>query len=452
MATLDHNIVPTDLDSYWMPFTASRSFKKQPRFIVGANGMYYRDSRGAEVLDISAGLWCVNAGHYREKINEAIAAQLNELDFAHSFNSGHPHAFRFASRLVEHFPDPLNHVFLTNSGSESVDTALKIALAYHQHKGNGTRQRLIGREKAYHGMGFGGISVGGLVKNRQNFGQLLPGTDHIRHTLDIERNAFSRGLPVHGVELAEDLQRLVDLHGAENIAAVIVEPVAGAGGVILPPEGYLKRLREICSANGILLIFDEVITAFGRLGAASAAERFGVTPDIITTAKGITNATIPMGGVFVTDEIYNTFMSIDDPGVELSHGYTYSGHPVGAAAALAMLEELKTNDLANNSRERGKELAQGLTKLKKLHRWIGDARGIGLMHALELVSDRSTKTALDKNSMALVGKEIYNDGVMVRISGNNIILSPPLIITNQHIKNIIDAIDAGLSALTKQHG
>nr|MCS5573683.1 aminotransferase class III-fold pyridoxal phosphate-dependent enzyme [Pseudomonadales bacterium] len=232
MSQLDHNLVPRDLDSFWMPFTASRNFKESPRFIVAADGMYYHDSEGNRLLDVSAGLWCVNAGHHRPSINDAIAAQLAELDFAHSFNSGHPHAFNFASRLVEHFPEPLNHVFLTNSGSESVDTALKIALAYHQHKGNGSRQRLIGREKAYHGMGFGGISVGGLVKNRQSFGQLLPGTDHIRHTLDIERNAFSRGLPAHGVEFADDLQRLVDLHGADNIAAVIVEPVAGAGGVI----------------------------------------------------------------------------------------------------------------------------------------------------------------------------------------------------------------------------
>ena len=435
MATLDHNIVPTDLDSYWMPFTASRSFKKQPRFIVGANGMYYRDSRGAEVLDISAGLWCVNAGHYREKINEAIAAQLNELDFAHSFNSGHPHAFRFASRLVEHFPDPLNHVFLTNSGSESVDTALKIALAYHQHKGNGTRQRLIGREKAYHGMGFGGISVGGLVKNRQNFGQLLPGTDHIRHTLDIERNAFSRGLPVHGVELAEDLQRLVDLHGAENIAAVIVEPVAGAGGVILPPEGYLKRLREICSANGILLIFDEVITAFGRLGAASAAERFGVTPDIITTAKGITNATIPMGGVFVTDEIYNTFMSIDDPGVELSHGYTFSGHPVACAAGMATLdiyEEEKLFDRALTLGDHWMDTALGLQDEPD----VIDVRCLPLIGAVEL----APREGAPMQRGIEVGRKCYEKGAWVRNIGDAIVLSPPLIVSEDEITRIFDII------------
>ncbi|HKI73986.1 MAG TPA: aminotransferase class III-fold pyridoxal phosphate-dependent enzyme, partial [Pseudomonadales bacterium] len=264
MSLIDHNIVPEDLGSFWMPFTPNRKFKEQPRFIVKARGMHYYDSTGHEVIDASAGLWCVNAGHYRKKINDAISGQLEELDYVHSFNNGHPLAFQYANRLVAHFPDPLNHVFFTNSGSESVDTALKIAIAYHKVRGEGSRQRLIGREKAYHGMGFGGVSVGGLVKNRSPFGVLLPGTDHLRHTHDLERNAFSRGLPAHGAEFADDLERLVGLHGADNIAAVIVEPVAGAGGVFLPPKGYLERLREICTTYGILLIFDEVITGFGR--------------------------------------------------------------------------------------------------------------------------------------------------------------------------------------------
>ncbi|MBT4162384.1 MAG: aspartate aminotransferase family protein [Gammaproteobacteria bacterium] len=432
---MDHNIVPSDLDSYWMPLTASRSFKKHPRFIVGANGMYYKDSQGNEVLDVSAGLWCVNAGHYREKINDAIAEQLKELDFAHSFNSGHPHAFRFASRLVEHFPDPLNHVFFTNSGSESVDTALKIALAYQQHKGEGTRQRLIGREKAYHGMGFGGISVGGLVKNRQNFGQLLPGTDHIRHTLDIERNAFSRGLPAHGAELAEDLLRLVDLHAAENIAAVIVEPVAGAGGVILPPEGYLQRLRDICTANGILLIFDEVITAFGRLGAASAAERFGVIPDIITTAKGITNATIPMGGVFVSDEIYNTFMSIDEPGVELSHGYTYSGHPVACAAGMATLDIYEEEQLFSRAQTLSDHWMESALSLQGEPNVI-DVRTLPLIGAIEL----SPREGAPMQRGVEVGQKCYEKGAWVRNIGDAIVLSPPLIISEEEISQIFEII------------
>lgn len=431
----DHNLVPADLDSYWMPFTAARTFKKDPRFIVGANGMYYRDSNGHEVLDVSAGLWCVNAGHYRERINAAIADQLKELDFAHSFNSGHPHAFRYASRLVEHFPDPLNHVFFTNSGSESVDTALKIALAYHQHRGNGARQRLIGREKGYHGMGFGGLSVGGLVKNRQHFGQLLPGTDHIRHTLDIARNAFSRGLPQHGAELADDLQRLVDLHGAENIAAVIVEPVAGAAGVILPPQGYLQRLREVCTQHGILLIFDEVITAFGRLGAASAAELFGVIPDIMTTAKGITNATIPMGGVFVTDEIYNTFMSIEAPGVELNHGYTYSGHPVACAAGMATLDIYEEENLFPRALTLADHWMDSALNLQGEPNVI-DVRCLPLIGAIEL----KPRQGAPMQRGIEVGKKCYKKGAWFRNIGDTIVLSPPLIITEEEISHVFDIL------------
>ena len=439
MSQLDHNLVPRDLDSFWMPFTASRNFKESPRFIVAADGMYYHDSEGNRLLDVSAGLWCVNAGHHRPSINDAIAAQLAELDFAHSFNSGHPHAFNFASRLVEHFPEPLNHVFLTNSGSESVDTALKIALAYHQHKGNGSRQRLIGREKAYHGMGFGGISVGGLVKNRQSFGQLLPGTDHIRHTLDIERNAFSRGLPAHGVEFADDLQRLVDLHGADNIAAVIVEPVAGAGGVILPPQGYLERLREICTSNGILLIFDEVITGFGRLGAASAAEKFGVIPDIITTAKGISNATIPLGGVLVSDDIYNTFMAIDSPGVELNHGYTYSGHPVACAAALATLDIYEEEKLFQRADSLEQAWLDGLMSFQDEPNVI-DARGIPLIGAIEL----EARAGAPLQRGAEVGRSCYEKGAWVRTIGDVVVMSPPLIVSEDQVTEIFNIIRASI--------
>ena len=435
MSQLDHNLVPRDLDSFWMPFTASRNFKKSPRFIVAADGMYYHDSEGNRLLDVSAGLWCVNAGHHRQSINDAIAVQLTELDFAHSFNSGHPHAFNFASRLVEHFPEPLNHVFLTNSGSESVDTALKIALAYHQYNGNGSRQRLIGREKAYHGMGFGGISVGGLVKNRQSFGQLLPGTDHIRHTLDIERNAFSRGLPVHGVEFADDLRRLIDLHGADNIAAVIVEPVAGAGGVILPPQGYLERLREICTNNGILLIFDEVITGFGRLGAASAAEKFGVIPDIITTAKGISNATIPLGGVFVSDDIYDSFMAIDSSGVEFNHGYTYSGHPVACAAGMATLDIYEEEQLFHRADELEKAWLDGLMSFRDEPNVI-DARGIPLIGAIELES----RDGAPMQRGVEVGMRCYEKGAWVRTIGDIVVLSPPLIVSEDQITEIFEII------------
>lgn len=435
MTSINHNLVPSDLDSFWMPFTASRNFKDAPRFIVSADGMYYKDSNGHEILDGSAGLWCVNAGHRREHINKAIAEQLEQLDFAHSFNSGHPHAFNYAHRLVKHFPDPLNHVFFTNSGSESVDTALKIALAYHRLKGEGSRQRLIGREKAYHGMGFGGLSVGGLVKNRQAFGLLLPGTDHIRHTLDVERSAFSRGLPEDGAELAEDLKRLVQLHGAENIAALIVEPVAGAGGVIMPPQGYLQRLRDICSETGILLIFDEVITAFGRLGAMSAAEKFGVTPDIITTAKGITNATVPMGGVLVTDDIYETFMSVSEPGVELNHGYTYSGHPLACAAASAALDIYEEEKLFSRVETLGEHWMDEALSLKNESKVI-DVRCLPLIGAIEV----APRPGAPMQRGIEIVKKCYDKGLWARNIGDAIVLSPPLIITKEQITEVFGII------------
>lgn len=439
MSLLDHNLLPENLDSYWMPFTPNRTFKESPRFIVRARGMHYFDSNDHKVIDGSAGLWCVNAGHYRTRINDAIARQLEELDFAHSFNAGHPLAFQYADKLVKHFPDTLNHVFFTNSGSESVDTALKIALAYHKARGQGSRTRLIGREKAYHGMGFGGVSVGGLVKNRSAFGPLLPGTDHIRHTLDIERNAFSRGLPKHGVEFADDLQRLVDLHGADTIAAVIVEPVAGAGGVILPPEGYLQRLREICTANGILLIFDEVITAFGRVGASCAATRFGVTPDIMTTAKGITNATVPMGAVFVSDEIYETFMATEEPGVELNHGYTYSGHPLACAAAMATLEIYEEEKLFDRGRELHDHWMDNALRLQGEPNVI-DVRCFGFIAAIEMAPrpDAPMQRGIE------AGKYCYENGVWIRNIGDILVLSPPLIISAEEITQVFDTIIAAV--------
>jgi len=439
MTSIDHNLVPSDLDSFWMPFTASRNFKEAPRFIVSADGMYYKDSNGHEILDASAGLWCVNAGHRREHINQAISEQLKQLDFAHSFNSGHPYAFNYAHRLVQHFPDPLNHVFFTNSGSESVDTALKIALAYHRLRREGSRQRLIGREKAYHGMGFGGVSVGGLVKNRQTFGLLLPGTDHIGHTLDLERSAFSRGLPEDGAERADDLERLVQLHGAENIAALIVEPVAGAGGVIMPPQGYLQRLRDICSENGILLIFDEVITAFGRLGAMSAAEKFGVTPDIITTAKGITNATVPMGGVLVTDNIYDTFMSVSEPGVELSHGYTYSGHPLACAAASAALDIYEEEKLFSRADTLGEHWMDEALSLKDEPKVI-DVRCLPLIGAIEVEPRPGAPTQRG----VVIAKKCYEKGLWARNIGDAIVLSPPLIITKEQITKVFGIIQESI--------
>ncbi len=435
MSNIDHNLIPQDLDSYWMPFTPNRSFKESPRFIVRARGMYYTDSSGHEVLDGSAGLWCVNAGHYRPEINQAIADQLESLDFAHSFNAGHPHAFNYANRLVKHFPDSLNHVFFTNSGSESVDTALKIALAYQKVRGEGSRQRLIGREKGYHGMGFGGVSVGGLVKNRSPFGSLLPGVDHIRHTHDIEKNAFSRGLPTHGAELADDLLRLVELHGSDTIAAVIVEPVGGAGGVHLPPEGYLKRLREICTEQGILLIFDEVITGFGRLGASCAAERFGVVPDLMTTAKGITNATVPMGAVFVSDDIYDTFMNVDEPGVELTHGYTYSGHPLACAAGMATLDIYESESLFPRAATLNDHWMNCAMKLQSVNNVI-DVRCFALMAAVEM----APRPGEPMKRGAEAGQICYENGVWVRNIGDSLVLSPPLVITEEEITRVFDVI------------
>lgn len=435
MTNINHNILPDSLDAYWMPFTPNRSFKDNPRFIVSAKGMYYQDSDGNDILDATAGLWCVNAGHYRERINDAISRQLQDLDFAHSFGMGHPHAFNFANRLVKHFPDELGHVFFTNSGSESVDTALKIALAYQKIRGEGSRQRLIGRVKGYHGMGFGGVSVGGLVNNRQQFGVLLPGIDHIRDTLDIEHNAFSRGLPKWGAHLADDLEELVQLHGAETIAAVIVEPVAGAGGVILPPEGYLQRLRDICTKHGILLIFDEVITAFGRLGDSCAAKRFGVTPDLITTAKGITNATVPMGAVFISDEIHDTFMNNSAPGIELFHGYTYSGHPLACAAGMATLDIYEEENLFQRVLELEDHWMDTALKLKHEPNVI-DVRCIGLIGAVEMSPREDAPMARGIE----VGKKCYEKGFWVRNIGDAMVFSPPLIITEEEISQLFETV------------
>ena len=372
-----------NLEAFWMPFTANRQFKKAPRMLVGAEGMYYRSDDGRKVLDGTSGLWCCNAGHGRPRISEAIARQAKELDYAPAFQMGHPKVFELAARLVTYMPPGLDHVFFTNSGSESVETALKIAIAYQRARGEGSRIRLIGRERGYHGVNFGGISVGGMVANRKQFGALLTGVDHIRHTHDIARNAFTRGQPEHGAELADDLERLVALHDASTIAAVIVEPVAGSAGVLIPPKGYLERLRAICDKHGILLIFDEVITGFGRLGAPFAVDHFGVMPDIVTTAKGLTNGVIPMGAVFVKKEIYDAFMNGPEHLIELFHGYTYSGNPVASAAGLATLDTYEEEGLLTRGAELAAYWDDALHSLKGLPHVI-DVRNIGLVGAVEL--------------------------------------------------------------------
>ena len=423
---------PEHMDAFWMPFTANRQFKQQPRMLASAKGMHYTDVAGREILDGTAGLWCCNAGHARPRIIEAVSRQIATLDFAPTFQMGHPLPFVLAERLAAIAPESLKHVFFTNSGSESVDTALKIALAYQRARGEGQRTRLIGREKGYHGVGFGGISVGGMVNNRKFFGPMLPGVDHLRHTLDIARNAFTRGLPKHGVELAEDLERLVQLHDASTIAAVIVEPISGSAGVVLPPEGYLKRLREICDKHGIVLIFDEVITGYGRVGDAFAAQRFDVTPDIITTAKGLTNGSVPMGAVFVSDTIHAAFMQGPEGMIDLFHGYTYSGHPLACAAALATLDTYAEEGLFAKAIELGSYWEDAIHALRELPNVI-DIRNFGLVGAVELAPREGKPGA---RAFDVFSKCFHDKGLMVRTTGDVIALSPPLILGKEHIDQI----------------
>lgn len=422
---------PNNLENYWMPFTSNRDFKADPRMIVSADGMYYKSSDGRDILDGTAGLWCVNAGHAHPKIVEAVSTAVRTLDYAPGFNFGHDGAFELSNRLAHMFPENINHFFFTNSGSEAVDSALKIALAYHRCKGNGTKTRLIGRERGYHGVGFGGISVGGLVKNRMYFGSLLNGVDHMRHTHDPVRNGFSRGEVEYGCELAEDLERLVALHDASTIAAVIVEPVAGSTGVLPPPKGYLKRLREICDAHDILLIFDEVITAFGRLGCMTAAEYFDVEPDIITCAKGLTSGVVPMGGVAVQDKIYQTMMDNADAPIELFHGYTYSGHPLATAAALASLDAYAEDGMFENARALSKPWADAAHALKGV-KHVTDIRTIGLVAGIELESRPGAPGARAYDVM----KACWEKGLMVRVTGDVLAFSPPLIINELEIEQL----------------
>ncbi|MBM3534777.1 MAG: aspartate aminotransferase family protein [Alphaproteobacteria bacterium] len=428
--------LPNDLEPFWMPFTANRHFKKAPRLLAEAKDMHYSTPEGRKILDATAGLWCVNAGHGREKIVKAVQAQVAKLDFAPSFNVGHPIAFELAARLTSMVPG-YSQVFYTNSGSESVDTALKIALAYQRAIGQGTRTRLIGRERGYHGVGFGGMSVGGMVANRKIWGpSMLNGVDHIRHTHDPEKNAFSKGQPEWGAHLADDLERLVALHDASTIAAVIVEPVAGSTGVLVPPKGYLQRLRQICDKHGILLIFDEVITGFGRLGASFATEYFGVKPDLFTTAKGISNATIPMGAVFCRKGIYDAFMNGPEGMIEVFHGYTYSAHPVACAAALATLDIYREEGLFERAAELSPYWQEAVHSMKGLPNVI-DIRNLGLTAGIEL-SPRPNAPPTSRGMDAHL--KAFEKGVMVRFSGETICMSPPLIISKGQIDQIVDTV------------
>lgn len=424
-----------DLGPFWMPFTANRQFKSAPRMFVAAEGMHYTTAEGRKVVDGTAGLWCVNAGHGNRKIVEAIQKQAAELDYAPAFQMGHPKAFELASRLATMMPGDLDHVFYTNSGSESVDTALKIALAYHRARGDSARTRLIGRERGYHGVGFGGISVGGIVNNRRFFGSLLTGVDHMRHTHLPEKNAFSRGQPEHGAELAEDLERIVTLHGAETIAAVIVEPMAGSTGVLMPPKGYLERLRAICDKHGILLIFDEVITGFGRLGSSFAVEHFGVMPDLVTTAKGLTNGAVPMGAVFARKHIYDAFMTGPDGAIELFHGYTYSGHPLACAAGIASLDVYRDEGLFDRCAAMAPYWEEAVHSLKGA-RHVIDLRNMGLIAGIELEPREGKPTARAFEAFL----KCYEKGVLIRTTGDIIALSPPLIIEKEHIDIIFSTI------------
>jgi beta-alanine--pyruvate transaminase len=437
-------IAGSSLDAFWIPFTSNRAFKAAPRVLVSAEGMYYRSADGRRILDGIAGLWCVPAGHCHPRIVAAVQKQVAELDFAPTFQMAHPKAFEAAERLARFAPAGLDRVFFTNSGSESVDTALKIAVAYQHARRRPQRTRLIGRERAYHGVNFGGTSVGGIAANRERFGSLLPSVDHLRHPLDIERNAFSRGLPEHGAELARELEsRLFARHDPATVAAVIVEPVQGSAGVIVPPRGYLEELRRICDAHDILLVFDEVITGFGRLGANFAAQYFGIVPDVIACAKGLTNGTVPMGAVIVRREIYDSFMSAAAEGqIELYHGYTYSGHPVAAAAAIATQDVFAEEKLVERAAALAPYWEDAVHSLRGLPH-VRDIRNLGLMAAIELepAPGKTTTRAFDAFLRCFWEKD-----VLIRTTGDIIALSPPLVIEKPQIDQLVGAIAAVLNA------
>jgi beta-alanine--pyruvate transaminase len=433
---------PNSLDAFWMPFSDNRYFKGDTaRLLARAEGMSYFTPEGREILDGTAGLWCCNAGHGRREIVEAIQKQAAILDFAPTFQLGHPIAFEAASRVAEMTPEGMDRVFFTNSGSESADTALKIALAYHKARGQGTRVRLIGRERGYHGVGFGGMSVGGIGPNRKQFGALLPYVDHLPHTHGLKENVFARGEPPAGAHLADALETLVALHGAETIAAVMVEPVAGSTGVLVPPVGYLQRLREICDRHGILLIFDEVITGFGRLGTDFGAERLGVVPDIMTMAKGLTNAAVPMGAVAVRNGIHDAIVDGSAAGIEFFHGYTYSGHPLAAAAAIATLELHRAEDLPGRARAIEPYWQDAVHSLKGAPNVI-DIRDIGLIGGIEL-APRAGKPG---NRAMAVFRRCFDAGVLVRVTGDIVALSPPLIIERPHVDRLVGTLADAIRA------
>lgn len=421
-----------------MPFTANRQFKSKPRLLSSAKGMYYQSADGREILDGTAGLWCVNAGHNHPKIVEAIQQQAATLDFAPTFQMAHPLAFQAASKLAEMSPAGLDRVFFCNDGSEGVDTALKIALAYHRVRGDAGRFRLIGRERAYHGVGFGGIAVGGIAGNRKQFGATLAGVDHLPHPLNISKNAFSKGLPEHGVELADVLEsRLLALHDPSTVAAVIVEPIQGSTGVIIPPKSYLQKLRDICTKYGILLIFDEVITGFGRLGSTFAANYFGVIPDMIVCAKGLTNAAVPMGAVIVNTGIYDAFMeNSPKDAIELFHGYTYSAHPLACAAAIAALDVYQEEQLFERAAQISTYFEAAAHQLKDLPT-VKDIRNLGLVCGIELMPQegKSTTRAYD-----IFEKCFWEKNILIRTTGDIIALSPPLIINKDQIDTLFSQL------------
>ena len=435
----------TDLSHFWMPFTANRQFKTKPRLISSAKGMHYLSSDGRSILDGTAGLWCVNAGHAHPKITEAIIAQAGTLDFAPPFQMSHSKAFEAASSLAAMAPAGLNRVFFCNSGSEAVDTALKMALAYHKLRGEPLRSRLIGRERGYHGVGFGGIAVGGIAGNRKHFGPTLAGVDHLRHPLNIERNAFSHGLPQHGAEIADEFeQRLLALHDPSTVAALIVEPVQGSTGVIIPPQGYLQKLRAVCDKYGILLIFDEVITGFGRLGTAFAADYFGVVPDIICCAKGLTNAAVPMGAVIASQQIHDSFMqAAPENGIEFYHGYTYSGHPLACAAAIATLDVYREEAMFERAARMSPVFEKAAHGLRGLP-FVKDVRNLGLVCGIELESIPGKPAA---RAYEVFERCFWEQGVLIRTTGDIIALSPPLIIDEAQIQQLFDAIATVLKTL-----
>jgi beta-alanine--pyruvate transaminase len=434
---------PPSLDELWLPFTANRAFKRAPRLLVAASGMYYTAADGRQVLDGTAGLWCVNAGHCRESITSAIREQAGVMDYAPPFQMGHPLAFELAQQLAAMLPGDLDHVFFSNSGSEAVDTALKIALAYWQAKGEPERVRFVGRARGYHGVGFGGVGVGGIESNRRQFAaQLPPAVDHLPHTHDLAANAFTRGQPRHGAQLADALEEIVRSRGAHTIAAVIVEPVAGSTGVLVPPVGYLERLREICDRHGILLIFDEVITGFGRTGSAFGATKFGVTPDMMTLAKGITNAAVPMGAVCLRRGIYDAIVDGAPAGIELFHGYTYSGHPLAAAAGLATLDLYKTEGLFERAASLEPVVADAVHSLRGSPHVI-DVRNIGVVGGIELEPRPGAPGARGFETFL----KCFEAGVLVRSTGDTIALSPPLIVEHEQIEQMVDTVRDAVRAV-----